>query len=92
MIVYQMKLSQMNHGKNINFSVKSLNKTNNFYDLLYLKELYLNRNKLKHLNNLNLFSSKLLRLKILNLDSNEISFMDKNLFSNFGAFKMSLRL
>ena len=34
MIVYQMKLSQMNHGKNINFSVKSLNKTNNFYDLL----------------------------------------------------------
>jgi Leucine-rich repeat (LRR) protein len=54
----------------------------NFNDLNYLKELYLYRNKLRHLNNSNLFSSKLLRLKILNLDSNEISFMDKNLFFN----------
>jgi Leucine-rich repeat (LRR) protein len=53
-----------------------------FNDLNYLKELYLYRNKLRHLNNSNLFSSKLLRLKILNLDSNEISFLDKNLFSN----------
>jgi Leucine-rich repeat (LRR) protein len=53
-----------------------------FYDLAYLKELYLNKNKLKHLNNSNFFSSKLLRLKILNMDSNEIYFIDKNLFFN----------
>jgi hypothetical protein len=54
----------------------------NFNNLNFLKELYLNRNKLRHLNNSNLFSSKLLKIKILNLDSNEISFMNNNLFSN----------
>jgi insulin-like growth factor-binding protein complex acid labile subunit len=54
----------------------------NFNNLHKLKELYLNKNKLKYLNNSDLFSNKLLRLNILNLNSNEISFMDKNLFSN----------
>jgi Leucine-rich repeat (LRR) protein len=54
----------------------------NFFDINYLQKLYLNNNKLKHLNNSNLFSSTLLQLKILNLDSNEISFMDNHLFSN----------
>jgi insulin-like growth factor-binding protein complex acid labile subunit len=54
----------------------------NFEYPYYLKEIYLSKNKLSIVKNENLFDYNLKKMKILNMDSNEISFMNNNLFSN----------